>query len=136
MRIRRQKRRGVAAVESAIVLPILLTILLGLIGGSFAVFIYQQTAALAREGARYAAVHGHEYALSTNTAAITNAQIYNNSIANHMVAMDPANLTYTITWDPDQRQGSFVTVTVTYNLTLPLFGSLSLTSSSTEEVHW
>lgn len=136
MRIQRQKRRGIAAVESAIVLPILLTVLLGLVVGAFTVFIYQQTAALAREGARYAAVHGANYAASVSQPPTPDAEIYNNAISNHMVAMDPTNLTYSVTWVPSRQRGSYVTVTVTYNLTMPLFGTLALTSSSTEEVHW
>ena len=53
MRLKRPQRRGVIAVESAFVLPILLTILLAIIVGAFAVFIHQETASLAREGARY-----------------------------------------------------------------------------------
>ena len=136
MRIGIQKRRGAAVVESAIVLPILLTVLLAIIVGAFAVFIHEQTASLAREGARYAAVHGAYYSQSQSTPAATPADVYNNAIAPRMVAMDAANLTYSVTWNPDKRPGSYVTVTVTYQLSVPVYGNLTLSSTSTEEMHW
>lgn len=136
MRIQKQRRRGMAIVESAFVLPIVITILLAVIVGAFAIFIYQQTGALAREGARYAAVHGHNYSESTGQPSASNSEVYNNAIAPHMVAMDAANLKHTVVWDPDRRQGSYVTVTVTYQLSVPIYGDLTLTSSSTEQVHW
>lgn len=136
MRMKRPQRRGVVAVESAFVLPILLTILLAIIVGAFAVFIHQQTASLAREGARYAAVHGFNHSQTTASPTTTGADVYNNAIAPRMVAMDPNNLTYSVTWDPDNRAGSFVTVTVTYTLSVPIYGNLTLSSTSTEEIHW
>jgi Flp pilus assembly protein TadG len=136
MKIDKQQRRGAAVVESAIVLPILITVLLAIIVGAFAVFIHQETASLAREGARYASVHGDYYAQSQATPAATPADVYNNAIAPKMVGMDPANLTYDVSWSPDKRPGSFVTVTVTYQLSVPIYGDLTLSSTSTEEVHW
>lgn len=136
MRISKESRRAVVAVESAIVLPILLTVVLGIIVGSFAVFIYQETAALAREGARYASVHGAYYTESTAKPPTPDSEIYDNAIAPYMVGMDPANLSYSVTWTPNRRPGSYVSVTVTYNLSVPLLGNLTLTSTSTEEVHW
>ena len=136
MRIHKQPRRAAVVVESAIILPIMITILLAIIVGAFAVFIYQETASLAREGARYASVHGYNYSQSTGNPTASDAEIYNNAIAPRMVGMDPANLTYGVTWNPDKRQGSFVTVTVTYRLSVPIYGDLTLTSTSTEEVHW
>jgi hypothetical protein len=136
MRIQKHRRRGLAIVESAIVLPIVITVLLAIIAGAFAIFIYQQTAALAREGARYAAVHGYNYSQSSGQPSASDADIYNNAIAPHMVAMDPAHLSQAVIWAPDRRQGSYVTVTLTYQLSIPIYGDLTLTSSSTEQVHW
>jgi hypothetical protein len=92
---------------------------------------------LAREGARYASVHGYSYSQSTSYPTATPAEVYNNAIAPRMVAMDPNNLTYSVTWDEaDKRAGSFVTVTVTYSLSVPIYGDLTLSSTSTEEIHW
>ncbi len=136
MRIQKSRRKAAVAVESAFILPILLTILLAIIVGAFAIFIYQQTASLAREGARYAAVHGAYYQQSQAAPPISDSAIYDNAIGPRMVSMDAANLTYSITWNPDRRPGSYVTVTITYQLSVPIYGDLTLTSTSTEQIHW
>ncbi len=54
-------RPGVTAVECAIVLPLTFFLLFALVLGSMGMFRYQEVATLAREGARYASTHGHQY---------------------------------------------------------------------------
>ncbi len=53
--------RGAAAVETAIVLPVVLMFTIGLCIFGLGVYRYQQVATLAREGARYASVRGSQY---------------------------------------------------------------------------
>ncbi len=57
-----QTRRGVTAVESAIVYPIAMLLMIGTVVVGIGIFRYQQIQFLAREGARYASVHGPTYA--------------------------------------------------------------------------
>lgn len=68
---RRVPRRRPAAslIESAIVLPVAFVLILGVLVGGTGVFRYQETAHLARLTARYAAVHGGQYA-QDNASAI------------------------------------------------------------------
>ena len=68
MRIRRTlgiPRRGATAVEAAFVLPVAFTFIIGMVVMGFLVYYYYQVASLAREGARYASVHGTQYAADT-----------------------------------------------------------------------
>ena len=55
---RLQRRRGAALVETAFVFPVLIVLMIGLIVGALGVFRYQEVASLAREGSRYASLHG------------------------------------------------------------------------------
>lgn len=64
-----RRRQGGAVIESAVVLPVTFLLILGLIVGGMGIFRYQMVAHLARLTARYAAVHGGQYA-QDNAAAI------------------------------------------------------------------
>jgi Flp pilus assembly protein TadG len=69
----RKKRRAATTVELAIVLPVTFALVLAIMIGGVGVFRYQQVAHLARETARFASVHGGQYAKnhSGNIAAGT-----------------------------------------------------------------
>lgn len=62
-------RRAGVLVEAALVLPVAFLLILGVLIGGMGVFRYQEVAHLARLTARYAAVHGGQYA-QDNAAAI------------------------------------------------------------------
>jgi hypothetical protein len=64
-----QRRRGAVIVESAFVLPVVFLLILALAVGGMGIFRYNEVANLARLTARYAAVHGGQYA-QENAAAI------------------------------------------------------------------
>ena len=66
---RNTKRGAATIVEGAIILPVAFFLLLGLVIGGFGVFRYCEVAHIARETARFASVHGSQYA-KTNAAAI------------------------------------------------------------------
>jgi Flp pilus assembly protein TadG len=91
--------RGTTTVELAIVSPVLLVVLFGLVICALGVFRYQQVAALAREGARWASLHGAQYSQETGNPAATAVDVYNNAIAPKMVGLDPSSLTYSVTWN-------------------------------------
>jgi len=131
MRVRRTPnppRRGVAQVlETAIVLPVVMMLTLGTCSTAMGVYYYQLVATLAREGARYASVHGTQYAADTGNSVATAADIYNNAILPMAVGLTPAQLTCVLT-----MTSNTATVTVTYPWTPDLYitGPLNLTSTS------
>jgi Flp pilus assembly protein TadG len=143
--VRRQQRRGGAVtVEHCFVLPAALFLVFILIVGGMGVFRYQEMASLAREGARYASVHGAQYrkdaGLPTGTAADWQADIVTNGINPKCVSLNPNNLSVQVSWPPvinqpnkpDNWPGSEVTVTVQYKW-FPewyLIGPFTLTSTS------
>ena len=136
MRVRRTPnppRRGVQAVEAAIVLPVVMMLTLGTCSTAMGVYYYQLVATLAREGARWASVHGTQYAADTGNPAATPADIYNNSILPMAVGLNLNNLNYAVAWNTTKSPyNNSVSVTVTYQWTPDLYitGPLNLTSTS------
>jgi len=68
-----RKERGAVAVEMAIVLPLLLLILLGIIEFGRALNVQVSLTQAAREGARYAAIHHSETGLDVSGTALAAA---------------------------------------------------------------
>jgi Flp pilus assembly protein TadG len=154
MRTRTTRRRGVTILECAIVYPVLLILMLVLIVGAMGIFRYQQVASLARQGARYACVHGYEYSLENKLPAATQDDVRNVIVAN-AVNMDTSAsaLQVTVTWNTDNNQYhtitvtdangfqnvqpvlNTVTVTVTYTwLPEAYLGGITMTSTSTVQM--
>jgi hypothetical protein len=79
-------------------MPLVLMLILGTCIIGLGIFRYQQVATLAREGARYASVHGSQYVAVTGNSAMTAANIYTNAILPLAVGLNTSNLTYTIQW--------------------------------------
>jgi Flp pilus assembly protein TadG len=140
-----KRRPGGTTVEFAVVGPIVLLFLLGLLIGGMGVFRYHEVALLAREGSRWASVHGTQYALDTGYPAATATDVYNNAIAPHALGLDKTQLSYTVTWNTDNHPyhtmivnnqvvavTNTVTVTVNYQWVPEAFlGGITLSSSST-----
>jgi hypothetical protein len=84
---RKHQYRATAVVEMAVVLPILLTILFGIIEFGWTFMIYQNITNAAREGCRVAALEG-----STETDINTRVKQYMDlvGIKNYQVAMEHA----------------------------------------------
>jgi Flp pilus assembly protein TadG len=93
-----RRRRGSNLAEAALVMPLVLMLILGTCILGLGIFRYQQVATLAREGARYASVHGSQYVAVTGNATMTAANIYTNAILPLAVGLNTSNLTYTIQW--------------------------------------
>lgn len=144
MMLRQRPRGGMTAVECSLVYPILFLLLLGLAIGGLGMFRYQEVAALAREGARWASVHGAQFAHDTSGTAATPADVYNTAIAPKAAGLDLTQLTYTVTWDTDNHPyhttivagnvvavQNTVSVTVTYQwIPEAYLGGVTLTSTS------
>jgi len=132
MRLNTCRRRGATVVEFALVAPIVMLFVMGLIIMGLGIFRYQEVAWLAREGGRYASVRGARYESVTGKPAATASDVFNDAIKPKAVALDPNQLNYTVTWSPDNKQGSTVTVTVKYQwIPEGLFGGIQLSSTST-----
>lgn len=91
----RQKRKGAVTLETALVLPVMLFLLLMLIIGGIGVFRYQQVACLAREGARWGSVRGSAWALDMDAAAATQDDILRKAVLPMAVGMDTSKITMT-----------------------------------------
>jgi Flp pilus assembly protein TadG len=147
---RKQRRSGAAVLESALVLPVTFLLTLGLIIGGLGVFRYQEVASLAREGARWASVHGGQCVREANpnssSPTLTTANdIYQNAIQPQAVGLDLTQITVTASWDnasqmptyldytksPPAWRTNTVTVTVTYKwLPEAYLGGITLSSTS------
>ena len=144
MQLRRARRSGTTLVESAFIYPLLLLLILGLVIGAMGIFRYQQVANLARDGARYALVHGTDYARENKQPAATPEDILENAILPHAVGLDPGKLSCTVSWDESngpahsvivdgqvKAVANTVSVTVSYEWFPELFLAGPITLSST-----
>jgi Flp pilus assembly protein TadG len=64
------QRRGLSAVEAAVVFPVAILLLVGGAALGIGVFRYEQVQSLAREGARFASVRGPDYVASGSGSAM------------------------------------------------------------------
>jgi Flp pilus assembly protein TadG len=147
MMLRRQPRTGTTLVESALVYPVLFIIVMAIVLLGTAVFRYQQVCHAAREGARYASVHGARYAADTGLPAATQDSIYSNVVSPMVPWVQSGGVT--VTWNTSNSQARVITVTnpatnqqqvqnvsntvsvtVTYTWDTGWFGSIPVSSTS------
>lgn len=108
------------------IFSVALLLLMGMVIVGLGVFRYQQVAWLAREGARWASVHGPTYQSETGNAAPTNNDVYTNAVAPRAVGLETSALTVNL-----QMTTTTATVTVSYNWTPEgYFHPITLTSQS------
>ena len=152
MRIRRTslRRRGASLVEFAVIAPAVLILVVGLIVMGFGIFRHHEVASLAREGARWASVHGGQYTQENNPPSqnlpfTTADDVYQKAILPKAVSLDSARLNVQVTWDdamemptyldytrnPPAWKTNIVTVTVTYQwIPEALLGGMTLSSTA------
>src|SRR5580700_6885673 len=94
----RLQRSGAHAVEAAIVLPVMLFLLLGLLLGGMGVFHYQQVACQAREAARYACVRGADFHRDTRQQSPSQDAIFQQAVVPCAVSMDTSQLSVSVQW--------------------------------------
>lgn len=154
-------RKGVTALEFAVVAPVVLFIILALVVGGVAIHRYQEVSYLAREATRYASTHGGQYKLdgiptSSGVPSVESDSDIRTYILTRVAILNPTNLTATISWSspatlsprnmptyvdtdptlvpPGQKLiQNYVTVTVSYQWMPELFlvGPINLSSTST-----
>jgi Flp pilus assembly protein TadG len=112
-------RRGATLVEMALVAPVTLLLLLGIIVGGIVCFRAQQMQTLASEGARWAALHGPKYAKQHGRGLPTNHEIFTKAMQPLATSLSPDQLTYDVQWD---RAQSKVVVDVRYQFSSRFFG--------------
>ena len=88
------RRRGAATIEAAIALPLAFVLIFAVIVGGLGVFRYQQVAALAREGSRWASLRGAVYSQESGRPPATAADVYANAIEPMAVGLDRTKITY------------------------------------------
>lgn len=119
-------RPGTAVVEMALIAPLAMLLVIGFVVMGLGVFRYHQLAALARDGARWASVHGSTYEIASHRGPITADDVYAKVIRPRAVGLDMSRLTYDVTWGPNRAT---VAVTVNYAwLPEAYFGAVQLSS--------
>lgn len=104
-------RTGAVVVEMAVILPLLFLITIGLCVAQLGVFRYHQIAALAYESARWASVHGKEYAKQNNRHIANSDDILENVIKPRAMGLDLSKLTHKLVWE---EGGNVLHVSISY----------------------
>lgn len=124
---------GQAIVEFALVATVFFILLFGIIEFSRLMLMYHHVGNVAREGSRYAIVHGSDSLAPATAADISN---YVKSIS----PVDPSNLTVTTTWENSNHDPQtwvkvqviydfkFI-VPILYNSNIPLEGTSQMVIS-------
>lgn len=116
IRRRHARDRGQALAEFALVAPIFFLMLFAIIDFGRYVYYVQILNNAAREGARYAIVHGAEAVPSTGPPDDPSATAVKSTVRNYLVGViDGGALTINATWTPPVNlRGNLVTVQVDY----------------------
>ena len=118
---RRRATRAQALVEFALVAPVFFLILFGIIDFGRYVYYTQVLNNAAREGARYAIVHGEHGIPQTGPGSSDpGGALVKNVVRNYAIGViglsDPSVLTITPNWDPaNNKRNTKVTVIVSYD---------------------
>lgn len=129
---RSRPRRGASLVECALVYPMTLLLVAGMMITGLGVFRQQQVARLSRAGARWAAVHGATYQQEQSKSAPTSQDVLNAVITPKTVALDSSALTCTLA-----MTSSTATVTIRYTWTPEgYFSPIVLSSTSVQPISY
>ena len=134
--------RGQSAVEFALTLPVLFLVIVGVFDFIRAIFHYNTLAEAAREGTRYAMVHGSASGSPVGPGSATYTAPNQDSavtaqVLSYAVAMDTSQITVLSTWpDGDNVPGHRVQVEMRYSyvpLTSLIVGGASVPMRSVSE---
>jgi Flp pilus assembly protein TadG len=128
----KSRRRGLSAVECAAVYPVAILLVVGTIVVGVGIFRYQELQSLAREGARYASVHGPTYASESGQPMASTSTVLTQveGLAVGMSGLECTAVNYSATTMP-----CTVSVTLAYTWTPgSLFSPMTWTVTSTMPV--
>ena len=126
-------RRGTVLAECAVVYPLTIFLLLGIVVTGLGVFRYQQVASLAKQGARWAAVRGEKYQSEQGKSAPTGPEVLA-YVKTRSAGLDLKLLTCT-TFTLTKGTAATATVTLSYQWTPEVFTSpVTLKSTSVATV--
>lgn len=148
VRFRFLREQGASIVEMALSMLILLAILFGLIEMCLALYTYHFISDAAREGSRYAIVHGSACLNEGVSCTVTTDQIQAYVQDLGFPGINPSDMTVTTTYAPYpaggtctpsaacNNPGNLATVTVNYNfpLSIPFVSSTVIAMSSTSSM--
>jgi Flp pilus assembly protein TadG len=117
---------GTAAIEFAVVLPVFLAMLYGLLELGHYGYTTIALSDAARDGARWAMVRGASSAAPATASDITNF------VRGRIAMLDPAQVTVTPSFTPNNKPGSVVNVQVSYAFApfLPSYGFIPASTVS------
>ena len=126
--------RGQTYVEFALIVPCFLILLFSIMWLSLAVYSYNYVSYGAREGSRYAAVHGAD-----SKQPVTTASAVTTFVQNKTPGLNTSNLTVSTTWTPagtPGKVGGTVQVQVQYQfrVSVPFMSAVTLPLSSTSKM--
>ena len=125
---RKHGQRGAALLEFGLAFLIFLSVLYGIMEFGRIVSSYNILSGAAREGARYAMVHG------SASGSVATASDVQDVVRNWAIGLDTSSVAVTTTWNPGNAPGGKVKVKASYTVTpftgLILKNGLTLQSSS------
>jgi Flp pilus assembly protein TadG len=122
--------RGQAFFEFALIAPAFLILLFSIMWLSLAVYDYNFVSYAAREGSRYAAVHGTDSKQPVTTASAVTAFVQKET-----AGLDTSKLTVSTAWSPAATPGKpggtvQVQIQYTFQLSIPFMSPVTLPLSS------
>jgi Flp pilus assembly protein TadG len=130
---------GSSLVEFAVSIPVLLTFFFGLIQVCIATYTRGEISESAREGTRYAMVHGSSCLTASSASCTLNAQAINTYVSSGLWPnIGGGTMTVNTTYpDGNESPGSHVQVQVTYAFPfrVPFIPASTLTMSSTSVMY-
>jgi len=125
---RKHRQRGAALLEFGLAFLIFLSVLYGIMEFGRIVASYNIISGAAREGARYAMVHG------SASGSVATASDVQSVVRNWAIGLDTSSVVVTTTWTPGNAPGNNVKVKASYVVTpstgLILKNGLTVQSSS------
>jgi Flp pilus assembly protein TadG len=122
---RLREERGTTSIELALVLPVFLLMICGLMELSHYAYMRVALSDAAREGVRYAMVRGAASAAPATADSITTY------VRSRIALLDPTDVTVTASFAPNNRPGSVVTVQVSYPYAPFLTGFYAILTAAT-----
>jgi Flp pilus assembly protein TadG len=126
--------RGQTYVEFALIAPCFLLLLFSIMWLSLAVYSYNYVSYGAREGSRYAAVHGAD-----SKQPVTTASAVTSFVQNKTPGLNTSKLTVNTTWTPAATPGKLggtvqVQVQYQFQVSIPFMSSVTLPLTSTSKM--